>query len=144
VLPCLRLLLFDDEGGRALDLDHLDLRPFLERLAVEVRACRPLLAADADAAGRRVDAADDDRASPDERIGAGSRERRQVDMPPRERAQDAERRDGPRDEDEQRDRRSGAEEGGERCRRGECGPSRRRPPPLASRRWAASESARRA
>src|SRR6266545_4936904 len=78
-----RTLLFDDEGGRTLDLDDVDTRALLEDLPLEVRARRPLLTADADAASIGVDATQHDRGAADKRVRAGAGQRRHPHVPAR-------------------------------------------------------------
>src|SRR5215208_3428968 len=107
-------LLFDDEGGCALDLDHVDARALLEDLVLEVRARRPFFAADPDASAVDVDPAENDGLAPDERVRAGSRDRGQAYVPARDRTQERERGNGAGDEDEQRDPGARAECGGQR------------------------------
>src|SRR4051794_26634210 len=104
-------LLFDDEGGRALDLDDVDAGTFLEDLVIEVCPRRPFFAADPDTSAVDVDAAENDGPAPDERVGSGSRDRGQAHMPACDRAQERQRCDGGGDEDEQRDARARAERG---------------------------------
>src|SRR3954451_13484720 len=87
-------LLFDDEGGRALDLDHVHAGSFLEDLVLEVRARRPFFAADPDTSAVDVDAAENDGLAPDERVRAGSRDGGQAHVPARNRSQERERGDG--------------------------------------------------
>src|SRR5215208_2729919 len=81
-------LLFDDEGGCALDLDHVDTRALLEDLVLEVRARRPFFAADPDASAVDVDPAENDGLAPDERVRAGSRDRGQAYVPARDRTEE--------------------------------------------------------
>src|SRR5215218_6752933 len=122
-------LLFDDEGGRALDLDHVDARALVEDLVLEVRAGRPFLPADLDAPAVGVDAAENDGLAADERVRPGSRDRGHSYVPARDRAQEPERGDGPGDEDEQRDPRARAERGdhGSRERGERDGPEEEHP-----------------
>src|SRR5215212_2289923 len=107
-------LLFDDEGGCALDLDHVDTRALLEDLVLEVRARRPFFAADPDASAVDVDPAENDGLAPDEGVRAGARDRGQAYVPARDRAQERERGDGAGDEDEERDPGAPAERRGQR------------------------------
>src|SRR4051812_32232460 len=68
------------ERRRALDLRNLHLHARLERGVVEVRARRPHLAADPDAAAVRIDTLHDRRLRPDERGAAGADHRRHVQV----------------------------------------------------------------
>src|SRR6476659_9319927 len=102
-------LLFDDEGGRALDLDDLDPQALVEHLIVEVGPCGPLLAADPHAPAERVDAADDAGAAADERVRSRAGERGHSYVAASDRTDERERRDRPGDEDEEGESEAGFE-----------------------------------
>src|SRR5215216_6196904 len=81
------LSLFVYEGGRALDLEHLDAGAGLERMILFVRAGAPDLAAEPHRPAVAIDAIDHDGAGPDERGRAGAQPGGHAQMAARDRSQ---------------------------------------------------------